>query len=154
MTVNFYNVTDDPRVLQKTLGSVIYHRDNVNILRSCNIKTPELILQYDSKLIGVNYMEIVEWDRYYFVNEPVLSPGGRCVITGVEDVLMSNANDILNLNAYCSRCESKFERYAVDESILSLVTPNITTIPFDQAPFSADGTQRQFLLTVKGGSLS
>lgn len=154
MRIEFYNVADDPRVIQKNLGTLIYACPNVNILGSCSIKDPVFVLSYDSNLIAANYFKVVEWNRYYFMGEPVFSPGGRCSISGHEDVLMSNADAILSLHAYCSRCESRFERYAVDNSVLSLVTTNVTTIPSDLGVFSADGSVRQYLLTVKGGRYS
>lgn len=150
MTIEFYTVSDDPRVIQKTLGSAVYS-PTVNLLASCSVKNPEFVLSYDSRLITANYFKIVEWDRYYFMGEPVLSPGGRCIVTGKEDVLMSNASEILGLHAYCTRCESKFERYAVDNSVLSLVKSNVQTIPFSLSPFADSVGAYQYLLTVKGG---
>ena len=88
------------------------------------------------------------------MGDPVLSPGGRCTIIGHEDVLMTHKDKILALNAYCSRCESKFERYAIDSKVPSLVTSIVTNLQFSGHVFGANGSQRQFLLTVKGGSLS
>lgn len=154
MTINFYQITDDYRVVEKTLGDIVYTPSSVNLLDSCSVKNPSLVLSYNSALVTANYFKIVDWDRYYFMGEPVVSPGGRCIVTGREDVLMSNAEDILKLDAYCSRCESKFERYAVDSAVMSLVTTNVTTIPSDSGVFSADGTARQYILTVKGGYLN
>lgn len=152
MTINFYTVEDDPRTVEKSLGNSI-HSPDANIFGSCSVKNPVLILAYDSILLSANYFEIPDWHRFYFMGEPTLSPGGRCVVQGRVDVLMSNKDDILKLDAYCSRCESKFERYAVDSAPLSLVTTTVTNLQFSNHPFSAPGTLRQYLLTVKGGSL-
>lgn len=152
MTINFYKVTDDPRVLEKTLNQV--HSVSANLLDNCSVHDPRLVLKYDSRIVTANYFKIDEWNTYYFMNDPIVSPGGRCVISGHEDVLMTNKDKILKLNAYCSRCESKFERYAIDSKVPSLVTTIVTNLQFDQHIFNADGTKRQFLLTVKGGSLS
>lgn len=151
MTINFYNVTDDPRVIQKNVTSLVYSC-NANILDNCSIKNPTLVLSYNSSLVSANYFHIPEWNRYYFMGEPVLSPGGRCIVTGKEDVLYTNANEILNLYAYCSRCESKAQNYAVDSAPLSLVTTNVTNLHFAQV-FTANGTGLQYVLTVKGGAL-
>lgn len=151
MTINFYTISDDPRTIEKTLGNIVY-TCNANIFGSCSIKDPSLILKYDSRLCEVNYMEISDWGRFYFMGEPVLSPGGRCIITASEDVLYSNKDEILNLNAYCSRCENHFERYAVDPCVPSLITTNVTTIPLTGGvDFSTDVDSYQYLLTVKGG---
>lgn len=153
MTINFYSVEDDPRTVEKTLIST-YPNVGVNLLGSCSVHDPQLVLSYDSRLLSSNYFEIVEWNSYYFMGDPVLSPGGRCTIVGHEDVLMTYKDKILALNAYCTRCESKFERYAIDSKVPSLVTSIVTNLQFSGHVFSADGSQRQFLLTVKGGSLS
>lgn len=153
MTINFYSVEDDPRTIEKTLVST-YPNVGVNLLGSCSVHDPQLVLSYDSRLLSSNYFEIVEWNSYYFMGDPILSPGGRCTITGHEDVLMTYKDKILALNAYCTRCESKFERYAIDSKVPSLVTTIVTNLQFSGHVFSANGSQRQFLLTVKGGSLS
>lgn len=153
MTINFYSVEDDPRTVEKTLIST-YPNVGVNLLGSCSVHDPQLVLSYDSRLLSSNYFEIVEWNSYYFMGDPILSPGGRCTITGHEDVLMTYKDKILALNAYCTRCESKFERYAIDSKVPSLVTTIVTNLQFSAHYFNANGLARQFLLTVKGGSLS
>ena len=151
LTIKFYSCADDPRVLDKDVGNMVYSCE-ANVLGNCSIKNPSLVLKYDSRLLNVNYFKIEEWNRFYFMGEPVLSPGGRCLVTGSEDVLYSNKDAILNLNAYCVRCESKFERYAVDSAPLSLVTTNITTLQFSNHYFSGNGQGLQYVLTVKGGN--
>lgn len=153
MTIHFYKITDDPRVVEKTLGSIVY-TTNANILSSCSVKDPILVLTYDSRLIDANYMEIGDWHRFYFMGEPVLSPGGRCTISAHEDVLYTNKYEILKLHAYCNRCESHFERYAVDSAVPSLVTTIVTNLPFSYHPFSTGADSTQYLLTVKGGKLT
>lgn len=158
MTIIFYNVTDDPRVLEKTLGSSLYST-SFNLLKACNVKNPELILAYHPSIISANYFKIPEWGRFYFMGEPVVAPGGRCLVTGKEDVLMSNKDEILELNSYCSRCESRFERYAIDNCVPSLMTTIVTNLQFSEHYFNAMDTQgtglcRQYLLTVKGGALN
>lgn len=153
MTINFYKISDDPRVLEKTLGSKVYDC-SANILGNCSVHDPILVLSYDTRLLTANYFEIVDWNSFYFMGEPNLSPGGRCVISGTKDVLFSNAQEILRLHAYCTRCENHFERYAVDSAPLSLVTTNVTNLQFSYHPFSTGVNSTQYLLTVKGGKLS
>lgn len=162
MTVTFYNVTDDPRVISKSLGNPVTPAyNNVNLLSSCDVMNPSFLLSYNESILSANYMSVV-WNNnltlYYFINEPILSPGGRMKISGREDVLMSNKDEILALHAYCTRCESKFERFAVDPSVMSLVKTVVTTIPFSGEPFDmskeyADGNHN-YVLTVKGGKIN
>ncbi len=154
MTINFYKIKDDPRVIEKTLPSTPYYTTDANILGSCNVKEPVLVLTFNSALVEVNYMEIGDWNRFYFMGEPVLSPGGKCIISAKEDVLYTNKDEILKLHAYCSRCENHFERYAIDNAVPSLVTTNVTNLHFSYHPFSAGVNYNQFLLTVKGGKIT
>lgn len=147
--IKFYNCTDDPRKISKTVGNLV-HEANAAILSSCSIMHPVFLLTYHSSLVSANYMLVSDWGRYYYITDVILSPGARCTVTGKEDVLMSNAGDILSLTGYCSRCESNKTRLMVDASVPSLVTTNVTTLNFDKTPFSG----LQYLLTVKGGKIT
>ena len=151
LNLDFYKITDDPRTLEKTLGSVV-HSVGANLLDNCSVHDPRLVLRYSADLVNANYFKIREWNTFYFMGDPVVSPGGRCVITGREDVLMTNKDKILALNAYCSRCESKFERYAVDSKVPSLVKNVVDTYRFSLSPFTSSNFS--YLLTVKGGKVS
>lgn len=153
MKINFYQITDDPRTVEKNLREFIYPVE-ATLLGSCSVHDPQLVLSYNPLLLSSNYFEIVEWKTFYFMSDPVVTPGRRCTISGHEDVLMTHKEKILALNAYCSRCESKFERYAVDSKVPSLVTSIVTNLQFSGHVFAANGSQRQYLLSVKGGSLS
>lgn len=92
MTLQFYNVSDDPRVLRKTLGTFVnvpnvYMKDNQNIIN------PVFILQGDFKSKG-NYCYCVELNRYYFVSNMTVDSGGKTMFTCIEDVLMTYADEI------------------------------------------------------------
>lgn len=152
MIVQFFKISDDPKTLEKTLGSVV-HSVDANLWGSCSVHDPQLVLTYHSNLVSANYFAIPDWNAYYFMGDPVLSPGGRCIITGKEDVLMTHAQEILNLNAYCSRCESRFERYAIDSKVPSLITSIIETFDFNASPFLSSNWNYNYLLTVKGGKI-
>lgn len=153
MKVEFYQITDDPRTVEKNVTNKV-HEVEVTLLESCSTHDPTFVLHYSPNLIHANYFKIVEWGSYYFMGDPVLSPGGRCLISGKEDVLMTYKDAILSLNAFCVRCESKFERYAVDPKVPSLVTSIVTNLQFSGHIFNANGSARQYLLTVKGGNVT
>lgn len=149
LTINFYKISDNPKKLTKTLGDVMY-TSNVELLSACNIHDPSFVLLYHQALLDVNYFKVEQWNAYYFMNEPTVAPGGRCVISGVKDVLFSNKDQILALEAYCIRCESNKTRMLIDPSVPSLVTTNVTTLNLDKQPFNGI---MQYLLTVKGGKV-
>lgn len=149
LTIKFYKISDNPKKLTKALGDVIYTRD-AEILSSCSIHDPSFVLLYHSALLEANYFKVEQWNAYYFMNEPTVSPGGRCIVSGVKDVLFSNRDQILALEAYCIRCESNKTRMLIDPSVPSLVTTNVTTLNLDKTPFNGI---MQYLLTVKGGKV-
>lgn len=140
----------DDRVIDKT-QFITFHRDIAcEVFHECNIMKPVFLLEYDSSIVNDNYVKA--WNRYYYINNITLAPGGRMYLECTEDVLMSNKDDILNLDAYCVKSETHDSRYIVDEDVPSKVKSYVHTIPFSESLFSADGTERQYVLTVKGGA--
>ena len=104
MNVSLYNCTDDPRVVDKTLTSPI--SVTATPLQSCSIYTPRLILAYTDALKSVNYMYISDFNRFYFITNINVTPGGQIEITGSVDVLMSFRTAIRNCAATIVRSES------------------------------------------------
>lgn len=153
MTITFYTCSDDPRTISKSLTTVGNPIPDVHILGSCSIMNPSFLLKYSSDILAANYMHASDFGRYYFIEDVIVSPGGRCTVVGREDVLMSNATAILSLDAYSVRSESKVTKMMVDQSIPSLVTTNVTTVNFSEAPFSASNQGDRYILTVKGGKI-
>lgn len=153
MTVNFYKISDDFRVLNKTLGAV-QKQLNVALLQSTSLSTPHLVLAYDDTLANCNYMEFVEIGKYYYFPQPVLAPGGRIVINGKDDVLMNNKNEILGLSAYVVRSESSGNSLMTDSKTPVQANRHCKTIRFDSNPFEVPASYTNtkcFTLTVIGG---
>lgn len=152
MNVTFYMVTDDTRVIRKNLGQPMLNV-NAAVYSTCSIMTPSLLLDYHSNIVNSNYFYIPTWNRYYWITEVQAMAGGRCTVSGTEDVLMGNADEIMNIVAYRVRSEKQKTKLAVDNAYPSLITTNVNTIHFDKSPFSANNTF-QYVMTVKGGSTS
>lgn len=106
MTVNFYNISDDPRTVGKTLGNVVHTAECV-VTESCTLLTPALLLAYNSSVLLCNYLQIPEWNRYYFFKNPSVQPGGKMVIHGEIDALQSFADGIKNTECIVARQENK-----------------------------------------------
>lgn len=151
MTVNFYAVTDDNRVIDKNLGNVVVSISDAKVYGDCSIMNPSLLINYRDSIPGVNYFEIPSWSRFYYVTEITVLPGKRCIVSGKEDVLKGNAQQIKNLVAYRVRSENKKTAYAVDPAYPSLITANVTIMNFSEAPFKAGVGDYNYILTVKGG---
>lgn len=139
----------DDRVVDKT-KFITFRKDILcEVFHECNVMNPVFLLEYDSSIVGDNYVKA--WDRYYYINNITLAPGGRMYLECTEDVLMSNKDDILKLTAYCVKSETHQARYIIDSDVPTEVKSYVHTIPFSETLFNADGTERQYVLTVKGG---
>ena len=150
MTVTFYSISDDARVLNKTLGLPIKSLTTVEIWGECSIMDPVLRVVYDSSLLGANYCYISDWGRYYYIEGYDLSEGREMYIRMHEDVLMSNATAIGELNCTVVRTakNGKANLYLDDGKFKVLNYPRIQTKKF---PNSLSKTL-SYVLTVAGGS--
>lgn len=107
-TISLYKITDDSRVINKTLGTAIngntpiqlYLRDDVNIL------TPEVSFPYSATYAGANYAYIPEWKRYYFITDMYVTPAGRLFLRLYVDVLKTYASGIMAAQVNVMRSES------------------------------------------------
>lgn len=151
MQVNFYQVKDNPKKIIKSLGNPLIKQ--VSPYNDCSISNPSLLLNYDNSIIvNYNYFYIPEWDSYYFMNHDIKAiSGGRMILSGYEDVLMSNANEILNLDCYVYRGESNRNKYIAD-SIPAQVQRTCNTIAFPNNPFDFNYKDYPYTLRVIGGA--
>lgn len=105
----------------------------------------QLILKYDEDLMSANYVKVDDW--YYFVKEPITRVGQQIVISLSKDPLMSNLEDILDLNVITDRNATQFNSYIYDDRQLGQV--NYTT--FSAALGSWDYFSGWTVLVVIGG---
>lgn len=143
-TVTFGTCSDDQRKIQKTMsGTSDYTCD---IYGECDIMHPVFLTTAD--VTGYNYCAV--FGRYYYITNITLSPGGRAFVHCAEDVLMSNASEIL-------ACEAWAVRGAVRNALLpDNMLPQLANTATQVVEFSGDGFDTSFggynyLLTVKGG---
>ena len=106
MTVTFYSVEDDPRVVTKTLGTATLTLNNVKLKNDTDVINPVLELGNNTNLLGSNYFYIQEFGRYYNVTDQKTNSLGFFV-TGHVDVLKSWDSDIRGLNAIIARNQNK-----------------------------------------------
>lgn len=85
LTAILMSTTDDPLVVSKTTTTIA--TVTAKPADNCSIGSPRLILHYTGSLQAVNYMYISDFGRYYFVEPPVVIPGGEILISGSVDVL-------------------------------------------------------------------
>ena len=149
MTVTFYSVSDDARVLNKTLGDAVATLSAVEIFGECSIMDPVLKLVYDADLLDTNYCYISDWKRYYYIENYDLSNGREMYVRMHEDVLMSNATAIGELECTIVRTaqNGKANLYLDDGKFKVLNYPRIQTKKF---PNSLNKTLA-YVLTIAGG---
>lgn len=90
MTLEFYNVSDDPRVVSKTLGTKLQNITNAYLKDNTDLIKPTFILsgRIDATNFG-NYVYAKEFGRYYFVTNRTAFLGDKTAISCEVDVLMS-----------------------------------------------------------------
>ena len=111
IAVKLYKITDDERVVAKTLGTAKEYdcvmKDETQIL------TPEIRIQTSDNLSDYNYAYIERYGRYYYV-KPSTTPNGFWRLTGRVDVLMSHKTELLKLTGKLKRSETTFNAYLND----------------------------------------
>ena len=154
MVLNFHIVTDDPRVVRKTLGTAVHSIQNASVYEDCSIMTPRFLVDYSASLITTNYVAAPLWGRYYFVRDFVAMPGGRCLVICDEDVLMGNADDIYNLTANVIRTGdfNRRNRYIIDSKYTAKSDTRYEMKKFSGGVnFNANPTGHCYIMTVIGG---
>lgn len=96
MTVNLYNTPDEQNVIGKSKSLI--DTASCTIKGNISYENPVLLLSYDGSVSdSINYMEIPELNRCYFITDLVNLTGGRYEVHGKVDVLESFKEDVLQL---------------------------------------------------------
>ena len=148
--------TEDPRKLDKrpNFESSSPAEISVDVKDNCSIMSPQFILTAALvDLTQYNFLHVPSWGRYYYINDIVALTGSRVSIRCAEDVLTSNADQILGLSAYVVRSEQHKNAYLPNSSYHAQTNRQCETIPFNRTPFTANyGSDQVYLLSIMGGS--
>ena len=146
MYITLYRNGSDNRVLRKNLQQISTPL-SCDIYNSESIINPRFILEY----VGVepNYCYVAELNRYYYIRDIVLAPGGQRILMCEVDVLMSNIDEILNLNCLVLRQENETlcNKYLVDNRMIANVNKEEVVESFGETVITNPSTC--FLLTIK-----
>lgn len=167
MILEFYQVSDDPRKAQKTLGNVVHTVNNAAIYRECSLLTPEFLIDYNGSVVACNYVYAgVErsgqlYGSYYFIKDRIVMPGGRMVVICSEDVLSTWWHRLKDCTANVVRQESEAHfdgspsRFISDPYMVGKVNTNFNHIPFPNSTtmfkIPTEGNEYSYVLTVLGG---
>ena len=146
MNIILYRNSSDNRVLRKRLTQVSTPL-SCDIYGSESIITPRFILEYVG--VDANYCYVAELNRYYYIRDIVLAPGGQRILMCEVDVLMSNIDEILNLNCLVLRQENETlcNKYLVDKRMIENITKEEVVESFGETVITNPSTC--FLLTIK-----
>lgn len=150
MYITLYRNGSDNRVLRKSLTQISTPL-SCDIYGSESIITPRFILEYTG--VAANYCYVAELNRYYYIRDIVLAPGGQRILMCEVDVLMSNIDEILNLNCLIARNENTEFTYLTDERVMITADKKLEIIEFTESVINIDNASSattNFILAVAG----
>jgi hypothetical protein len=158
MTLTFYNVSDDPRTVKKTLGTAVATISNVFAKEPLDFMSPTFILSGVNSNSGFNnrnYLFCQELNRYYFIKDYINVPGDLTEVICTEDVLMTYADKIMNSDCVVFN-QSRFDKgnsLIPDSRLPMQANTESRTFAFQPGELSAVSvSDYSFVLNVFGGS--
>lgn len=153
MNVILYNVSDDPRVLNKNIGSGTTL--SCTLVYPSELLSPTIRISANSWNASLNYMYISDFNRFYFITEVSYENGGAVLISGRVDPLMTYRNNISDLRVNVIRQEYGGLTNIVDNQVC--VTPKQETefVKANNTPFNirTSGAETNFVLCIAGGAV-
>ena len=143
MLITFYKIDEPNNKLVKTL--IGGFQVDATLYDPISLEQPQVILS--SEYDNYNYAYIEQYDRYYFVGEPILDHDGLFIYPFMIDVLMSNKDQILELEATIQRQEYNFNEYINDGTFIPDTREFIQCINFTNG-FNDTG---ELILITAGG---
>lgn len=147
MEIKFYQMTNDKRVMSKTLGTATT-KSSCQLIEPCNILTPSFTIDIDTTLYAYNYVYIAYFGRYYYIDNITVLDGARMVVDCSVDVLMSFGSQIKECTINTRRNENNYDMYLPDDRPVESRTIRYSV----KFPHSFDDeTSSYVLITVGNG---
>lgn len=142
MNITFYNVSDNPKKLEKDISNVIGTARALAPTGQINVLNPIIVCAWDStngdKIINANYAHIDTFDRYYFITCGI-DTAKRIVVSGKVDYLMSWAAGIKQCPCTVVRAELGKPTYIPDKKYPLHPSKFVFQgIDFDSSPYLRD----------------
>lgn len=144
MTITVYKISDDRRVVNKTLGTAVATLTAI-FKNDADILNPVLEVAYNARVLTANYLYIDTLQRYYYIKNIKLDRQ-RLFLECEVDVLKTYYNEIKNLSCVVSRQENNFNTYLNDGVWRNLQPKEVITLPFTQSFYRPCN----FVMTVGG----
>lgn len=132
MNVKLYTISDDNKVVSKTLGTTKEY-SSVVIKEPTDVLAPTVRIQTSDNLSGINYCYIQRYGRYYFVDKIITTPNGFWELSCRCDVLMSYKTQIKALSGTLVRSEKNYNGYLNDSEFKAVAYRKIVTKQFPNA---------------------
>lgn len=154
MTLQFKKTSDDVRKLSKSFTS-IGDPVTANATQNCSIINPVWLLAYSANYQEATHVICSEFNRTYFINDIVMSTGGKCFIYATVDVLTTYASKIKECTGTILRSESIGAPTMIPDGKLPIFTNEriIDCENFPSTPF-ARTVVNPYILTTIGGAPS
>lgn len=147
-TISLYRNDSEPEAMTKNLTLIAEYSGTLK--EATNIIDPSILIECDiTDVIGVNYIYIPTFRRYYYVTSPTSVRTGLVKFSCHCDVLMSFRNEILANRAIVKRQSSKYNLYLPDTQIPAFPKPTL-----EYKKFSGKFTNQTLILVTAGGTLS
>ena len=152
MTIELYKNLSEPNIVNKNITLLATAsgalRDGTSIL------SPTIRLEYDSTVQAINYVYIVEFERFYFVGDIASVRSGLWDLACHVDVLSTYKNQLYNLSAVIARQEKSYNLYLEDDRLLTTCRRRYSTIAFPNrvTPARGNSDSPSFILTCAGGA--
>ena len=105
MVISLFQYKGTPRAVNKNGRFTGFKatENSVQLKEPSSITDPRLILVYNKSYLSCNYLYIKDFNRYYFINNINVLPGGCLEINAHVDVLYTYSQQILNSGAFVER---------------------------------------------------
>ena len=114
MNIDFYQNTNDKRVINKTLGTPVT-LSNCELIDESSIINPSFTIDNNSAIYNYNYVYISYFGRYYYITDITVLNGEQMRVNCAVDVLMSHASEILNCDVVSRRNQNNYDMYLPDD---------------------------------------
>ena len=147
MNIDLYINKSDSRKVYKDITQIGATK-SIQLLESCSIENPVMMVQMNDSLYSANYAYIAQFGRYYYITDKTIIEGNKCRLSLKSDVLKNFFNACGNSPVIAKRSSSHPDYRIADPRILKLPEPDISirrtsiSIPYSN--------QNNFVLTVTG----
>ena len=160
MTITFYQSSDDPRTVNKTMNGIGGGEQTLsatvnNTEDTISLLSPSFIVASNSNYFSATHIYVASMgNRYYYINNITLMTGGKMLISCSIDVLKTYATSIISCKGTILRSESVGNPTMIADGRLPIQTNNriIDCDHFPDTPFTVGAATLPYILTTIGGT--